>query len=145
MKRMGDAQYFAQTPKLDLIQKQLDSDNQSHKLEALKRLIAMISKGKESSAMFPYVVKNIVVHNVEIKKLVYMYLIHYAEQKPDEALLAISHFQKDMTDKNQHIRASALRVLSSIRVPLIAQVVMIAIRKCANDGSPYVRKVTDPT
>jgi AP-3 complex subunit beta len=141
MKRIGDSQYFAQTPKLDLIQKQLDSDNTSHKLEALKRLIAMISKGKESVSMFPYVVKNIVSSSVEVKKLVYMYLIHYAEQKPDEALLSISHFQKDMTDKNQFIRASALRVLSSIRVPLIAQIVMIAIRKCANDGSPFVRKV----
>jgi len=141
MNRLGDSQYFSQTPKLDLIQKQLDSDSTSSKLEALKRLIAMISKGTDAVQMFPYVVKNIVSSSIEVKKLVYMYLTHYAERKPDEALLSISHFQKDMADKNQFIRASALRVLSSIRVPLIVQIVMIAIRKCATDGSPYVRKV----
>eukprot|EP00906_Rhabdomonas_costata_P032580 RCo045893 len=137
----GDSQYFAQTPKLDLIQKQLDSDSQSNKLEALKRLIAMISKGKDASPLFPYVVKNVLSSSMEIKKLVYMYLIHYAESKPDEALLSISAFQRDMADKNQFIRASALRVLSSIRVPTIVPVLMIAIRKCGADSSPFVRKV----
>jgi AP-3 complex subunit beta len=38
------------------------------------------------------------------------------------------------------IRASALRVLSSIRVPMIVPIVMLAIRESANDMSPYVRK-----
>jgi len=38
------------------------------------------------------------------------------------------------------IRASALRVLSSIRVPTIVTIMMLAIRDAANDMSPYVRK-----
>jgi AP-3 complex subunit beta len=40
----------------------------------------------------------------------------------------------------QLIRASALRVLSSIRVPLIIPIVMLAIKDSAQDMSPYVRK-----
>lgn len=38
------------------------------------------------------------------------------------------------------IRASALRVLSSIRVTMIVPIVMLAIRESASDMSPYVRK-----
>ena len=34
----------------------------------------------------------------------------------------------------------ALRVMSSIRVPEIIQIQLLAVKKCANDSSPYVRK-----
>jgi len=40
----------------------------------------------------------------------------------------------------QLIRASALRVLSSIRVPVIVPIMMLAIRDSAVDMSPFVRK-----
>lgn len=43
-------------------------------------------------------------------------------------------------DPNQFIRASALRVLSSIRVPIIVPIMMLAIKEAAADLSPYVRK-----
>ena len=42
-------------------------------------------------------------------------LFRYAEEKQDLALLSISTFQRALKDPNQLIRASALRVLSSIR------------------------------
>jgi AP-3 complex subunit beta len=34
----------------------------------------------------------------------------------------------------------ALRVLSGIKVPMIGSIVVLAIKKCAADPSPYVRK-----
>lgn len=43
-------------------------------------------------------------------------------------------------DPNQLIRASALRVLSSIRVPIITTIMMLAIKEAVSDMSPYVRK-----
>lgn len=45
-------------------------------------------------------------------------------------------------DPNQFIRASALRVLSSIRVPIIVPIMMLAIKEAATDMSPYVRKTS---
>eukprot|EP00698_Gefionella_okellyi_P003107 TRINITY_DN12904_c0_g1_i1.p1 TRINITY_DN12904_c0_g1~~TRINITY_DN12904_c0_g1_i1.p1 ORF type:complete len:1021 (-),score=279.54 TRINITY_DN12904_c0_g1_i1:233-2959(-) len=45
-----------------------------------------------------------------------------------------------MADKNQLIRALALRVMASIRVHDIVQLIILAIRKCSTDSSPYVRK-----
>jgi AP-3 complex subunit beta len=86
------------------------------------------------------VVKNVASQNLEIRKLVYIYLLRYAEHEPDLALLSINTFQKDLTDSNPLIRAMALRVLSGIKVPMIGSIVVLAIKKCAADMSPYVRK-----
>ncbi|NXG30377.1 AP3B1 protein, partial [Dromaius novaehollandiae] len=76
----------------------------------------------------------------QIKKLVYVYLMRYAEEQQDLALLSISTFQRALKDPNQLIRASALRVLSSIRVPIIVPIMMLAIKEASSDLSPYVRK-----
>jgi AP-3 complex subunit beta len=118
----------------------LDSNKDSLKLEAMKRIIGMIAKGKDASELFPAVVKNVVSKNIEVKKLVYVFLVRYAEEQQDLALLSISTFQRSLKDPNQLIRASALRVLSSIRVALIVPIVMNAIKDSAQDMSPYVRK-----
>ncbi|ORX62827.1 Clathrin/coatomer adaptor, adaptin-like protein [Hesseltinella vesiculosa] len=122
------------------IRRQLDSKNDREKLDGLKRLIAMITKGRDVSEFFPDVVKNVVSQNIEVRKLVYIYLLRYAEQEPDLALLSINSFQKDLSDKNQIIRAMALRVMSGIRVPVISPIVLLGIKKCVTDSSPYVRK-----
>ncbi|CAH2232908.1 jg12305, partial [Pararge aegeria aegeria] len=118
----------------------LDGSKDSLKLEAMKRIIGMIAKGRNASDLFPAVVKNVVSKNIEVKKLVYVYLVRYAEEQQDLALLSISTFQRALKDPNQLIRAGALRVLSSIRVPMIVPIVMLAIRDSASDMSPYVRK-----
>ena len=72
----------------------LDSSKESHKLEAMKRIIGMIARGRDASDLFPAVVKNVVSKNIEIKKLVYVYLTRYAEEQQDLALLSISTFQR---------------------------------------------------
>jgi AP-3 complex subunit beta len=98
-----------------------------------------ISRGRNVSEYFPHVVKNVASQNVEVRKLVYIYLLRHAQNEPDLALLSINTFQKDLTDPNPVIRAVALRVLSGIKVPMIASLVVLAIKKCAVDTSPYVR------
>ena len=66
--------------------------------------------------------------------------MRYAEEQQDLALLSISTFQRALKDPNQLIRASALRVLSSIRVPIIVTIMLLAIKEAVTDMSPYVRK-----
>ncbi|KAG3135702.1 AP-3 complex subunit beta-1 [Phytophthora idaei] len=143
----GDAHFFEESMNLDRIRKLLDNKlgvaGHSEKLEAMKALLASISKGEDVSPFFADVVKNVIVASVEVKKLVYMYLVHYADanaQCRELALLSINSFQKDLADPNQLIRALALRVMTSIRVRDIVQIQLIAIRKCAADDSAYVRK-----
>ncbi|XP_045752945.2 AP-3 complex subunit beta-1 isoform X7 [Mirounga angustirostris] len=122
------------------LKQMLESNKDSAKLDAMKRIVGMIAKGKNASELFPAVVKNVASKNIEIKKLVYVYLVRYAEEQQDLALLSISTFQRALKDPNQLIRASALRVLSSIRVPIIVPIMMLAIKEASADLSPYVRK-----
>ena len=89
---------------------------------------------------FSAVVKNVASPNFEIKKLVYIYLLHYAESEPDLALLSINTIQKSLSDQSAQVRSMALRVMSGIRVPVISQIVSLAIKRGIADMSPYVRK-----
>ena len=137
---VAGSQYFLENEKLDSTRKSLDSGSDQEKLEAMKRLIAMMSRGRDVSSCFPDVVKLVVCKNMDVKKLVYIYLVHYAEMEPDSALLAINRFQRELNDPNQLLRAQALRVMSSIRLKMITQIVVMAIQTAAQDISPYVKK-----
>ena len=118
----------------------LDSGKDSLKLDAMKRIISMMPKGRDVSDLFPAVVKKVASKNIEVKKLVYVYLTRYAEDQQDLALLSISTFQRALKDPNQLIRASTLRVLCSIRVPMIVPTMLLAIKESSMDMSPLVRK-----
>jgi AP-3 complex subunit beta len=109
---------------------------------------------KQVKRYFPAVVKNVAVNSFPVKRLIYIYLLRYAEYEPDLTLLSINQFQKgliflmaDLNDSNPMIRTVALRVLCSIKVPIIMpisnvvlNIVTMSFKKCAVDLSPYVRK-----
>ena len=97
-------------------------------------------RSKPCLPFFSAVIKNVASPNIEIKKLVYIYLLHYAESEPDLALLSINTIQKSLSDQNPQVRAMALRVMSGIRVPVISQIVSLAIKRGIADMSPHVRK-----
>ncbi|KAI1877589.1 hypothetical protein JX265_003597 [Neoarthrinium moseri] len=122
------------------LKKLLDSRNEREVLDGLRRVIAMMYRQQRTLPFFSSVVKNVASPNLEIKKLVYIYLIHHAEQEPDLALLSINTIQKSLSDANPQVRALALRTMSGIRVPVISQIVSLAIKKGAGDMSPHVRK-----
>lgn len=63
----------------------------------------MIAKGRDASDLFPAVVKNVVSKNPEVKKLVYVYLVRYAEEQQDCALLSISTFQRALKVSTNNI------------------------------------------
>lgn len=139
----GDAHFFEDSTSPLKVRQYLDSNKEADKLKGMKWLLAMLSKGRDVSEFFPDVVKNVIVKSIEVKKMVYNYLVHYADYDNscrEMALLSINSFQKDMSGSNQLIRGLALRVLTSIRVSDIIQIQLLAVRKCATDSSPYVRK-----
>ena len=106
----------------------------------MKRIIGLVARGRDGGELFPAVVKNVVSKNIEIKKLVYVYLTRYAEEQQDLALLSISTFQRALKDPNQLIRASALRVLSSIRfsaqIRIYLPLVQESQRRASSGGDP---------
>lgn len=50
--------------------------------------------GKDVSALFPDVVNCMQTDNLELKKLVYLYLMNYAKTQPDMAIMAVNTFVK---------------------------------------------------
>ncbi|KAI9026855.1 adaptin N terminal region-domain-containing protein [Hyaloraphidium curvatum] len=118
----------------------LDSRFEAEKLDAMKRLVNLMSRGRDCAEFFPAVVKNVASPSAEVRRLVRIFIQRYAEREPDIALLSVNSFQKDLTDKNPTMRATALRAMSSIKVPVIVPIVMLAIKKALTDLSPYVRK-----
>lgn len=53
--------------------------------------------GKDVSALFPDVVNCMQTDNLELKKLVYLYLMNYAKSHPDMAIMAVNTFVKVCT------------------------------------------------
>ncbi len=50
--------------------------------------------GKDVSQLFPDVVNCMQTDNLELKKLVYLYLMNYAKTQPEMAILAVNTFAK---------------------------------------------------
>lgn len=50
--------------------------------------------GKDVSGLFPDVLKNMQTDDIELKKLVYLYLMNYAKTQPELAILAVNTFVK---------------------------------------------------
>lgn len=51
---------------------------------------------KDVSALFSDVVNCMQTDNLELKKLVYLYLMNYAKSQPDMAIMAVNTFVKVM-------------------------------------------------
>ena len=55
--------------------------------------------------------------NLQIKKLVYIYIINYAKTFPDKVFMGINTFRKDAGDKrNPLLRALSVRTMGCIKV-----------------------------
>nr|XP_019050399.1 AP-3 complex subunit beta [Kwoniella bestiolae CBS 10118]OCF29329.1 AP-3 complex subunit beta [Kwoniella bestiolae CBS 10118] len=132
--------YDLSDDRLKEISKLLESRVERERLEGMKRIIAGISKGRDMESFFAQVVKNVVSQSIEIRKLVYIYLLRFASTNSDLLLLSINTFQKDLSDPSPLIRSMSLRVLTSIRVPVIQGIVMLGLKKLVTDRNPWVRK-----
>lgn len=146
---MGDAQYWEENISPTTIRQSLASSDPSNPnstpalLKGMKWLLASISKGRDVSDFYPHVVKLVGSTSLEVRKMVYMYLVQYADHDDttrELSLLSINSFQRGLADSEQLIRALALRVLTSIRISDILQIQILGVQKCSKDNSPYVRK-----
>ena len=109
---------------------------------AIKKIISAMTIGRDVSKLFPQVVKCIITPDLELKKLVYLYIINYARSKPVETLLAVNAFKKDASDFNGNplTRALAVRTMGCLGVEQIMQFLCDPLKDALNDKDPYVRK-----
>lgn len=72
----------------------LNSEYRDRRKDAIKRVIANMTVGKDVSGLFPDVLKNMQTDDLEQKKLVYLYLMNYAKTQPELVILAVNTFVK---------------------------------------------------
>ena len=72
----------------------LNSEYRDRRKDAIKRVIANMTVGKDVSGLFPDVLKNMQTEDLEQKKLVYLYLMNYAKTQPELVILAVNTFVK---------------------------------------------------
>ena len=131
--------------------KLLDSRRESDVLEGLRAVVALHYAGRNSPggggggagaalAFFPAAVKNASHANPTVRALVYALVVALAEAAPDAALLSVNSIQRGLSDASAQRRALALRTMTAIRVPAIAQIVVLGIKRGAADSSAAVRR-----
>ena len=108
-------------------------------LQSLRQLIPLLHL--PLSSLFADVVNCMQTDNLELKKLVYLYLMNYAKSQPDLAILAVNTFSKDCEDPNPLIRALAVRTMGCIRVDKITEYLCDPLRKCLKVG---IKSERDP-
>ncbi|RWR89005.1 Clathrin/coatomer adaptor [Cinnamomum micranthum f. kanehirae] len=137
-----DSKYFSTTKKGEIpeLKDELNSQYKDKRKDAVKKVIAAMTVGKDVSSLFTDVVNCMQTENLELKKLVYLYLINYAKSQPDLAILAVNTFVKDSQDPNPLIRALAVRTMGCIRVDKITEYLCDPLQRCLKDDDPYVRK-----
>ena len=108
--------------------------------------------GKNVSELFADVVKNMQTEDLELKKLVYLYLINYAKTQPELVILVVNTFVKvnseiiffndikDSDDPNPLIRGLAIRTMGCLRAEKILDYLLEPLKKGLRDEDPYVRK-----
>ena len=138
----GGSKYFMNpNPEDAELQEGLNSMKLSKQKDSMKQIIASMTIGKDVSKIFPDVVKLIRTKNIELKKLVYLYLINYARVKPDLIFLAVAAFHSDAKEgANPLIRGLAIRTMGCIRVPEIVSYLCETLSSCIGDKDAYVRK-----
>ncbi|KAG9310856.1 armadillo-type protein [Chiua virens] len=118
----------------------LNSEYRDKRKDAIKRVIASMTVGKDVSGLFPDVLKNMQTEDLEQKKLVYLYLMNYAKTQPELVILAVNTFVKDSEDHNPLVRALAIRTMGCLRAEKIIDYLCDPLQRALRDENPYVRK-----
>lgn len=143
---MADAKFFTRgkTQELRTELQQADKKDKGFvkKKIALKKVVANMTMGNDMSPLFPEVIQCMMIQVLEIKKMVYLYLVNYGRSRPDEVAYAITGFLSDCADRNPLIRALAIRTMSCIPLPSIITALVDPLRHALVDNDPYVRKTS---
>ena len=114
---------------VQILRSELNSNKLEVRRKAVKKVIAAMTVGKDVSMLFTHVLKCVETEDVELKKLVYLYIINYSKAQPDLALMAINTFRKDSTERvNPLVRSLAVRTMGCIGIEEMLEYLLIRLR-----------------
>ncbi|KAL6929095.1 hypothetical protein ACO0SA_002435 [Hanseniaspora valbyensis] len=97
--------------KLDInsLRDYLSSKYPQTRKDAVRRVIEQMTLGKDMSILFPDIVKNMGINNddIELKKLIYLFIINYSLVKPEFMILVINSFLQDTLSDNPLVKCMA--------------------------------------
>ncbi|WFD30044.1 hypothetical protein MSPP1_001057 [Malassezia sp. CBS 17886] len=144
MAEVGHEAKFFHYSSADELRAELHGDKKgkghARKKAALKRTIANATMGNDMSDLFDDVVSLMGVQVLDIKRLIYLYLVNYAQSNPQRLPQCIPGFLADARDPNPVIRALALRTMSYIPSPSVSAAIVEPLRRALRDPDPFVRK-----
>ncbi|KAH0573697.1 Adaptor protein complex large chain subunit BetaA [Spironucleus salmonicida] len=122
-------------------QESLRTGSEFMKKITMQEIIVAMTSQRDVSWIFTDVVKTIFSKDLELKKLVYLYLMNFSTKQPKSCLLAVNAFLKDADNNDSSIiRALAIRTMSSIPLVQIIEYLISPLVKAMHDADPYVRK-----
>merc|ERR1712166_1556241 len=141
---MSDGKYFSSQKKGEVAEyrAELRDSKLEVRKEAVKKVIAAMTVGIDVEMLFPDMILCMNTDDIELKKLVYLYIINYARVKRNRGtvLLAVNTFVKDSQHGDPLLRALAVRTMGCIRVEQITEYLVEPIAQSLKDTDPYVRK-----
>ena len=139
---MSDGKFFSKTKVHELKAELLDSKDGKHfrKLAALKKILANMTMGQDMSLLFNEVINCLSFNNLEMKRLVYLYLQHYAKQKPDLSIMVMNSLTKDIQDINPLVQVMALKTIPYIANDKTTNSFSDVLKRVLQDRNPYVKK-----
>ncbi len=76
------------------MKEKLNSPDIEEKQEAIRRIIDAMTRGKDVSMLFMDVLKNMETPSLQLKKLIYLYVMNYAKTRPELAIMGTNTFRK---------------------------------------------------
>ncbi len=116
----------------------IDKDPKKKK-DIIKRVIAYMTLGVDVSKLFHEMVKASYINDIVTKKMVYLYIVNYAEES-DSPFMAVSTLINDIKNDSPKVRGLALRSLCSMKFKGVYEYYSKALYDCLKDPAPYVRK-----
>lgn len=82
--------------------KKTEVEQRSAKRDVFRKVITYMTLGMDMKGLFPTMTSaaNLSPNDIVLKKMLYLYITHYAAQTPDLALLAVNQLTKDFHDQD---------------------------------------------
>lgn len=122
------------------LQNKLSSNYPKERKESAKKVISLMRAGENVQELFSDMLRCVKTDDLELKKLVYLYLVNYSTTEPEQAIMAVNTFVQDSEHNNPLIRALAVRTMCRINLESVAEHMIQPLKKCLKDEDPYVRK-----
>lgn len=118
----------------------LNSNYPDQRKSGVKRAVSLMRSGENVHDVFSDVLRCAKTDDLELKKLVYLYLLTYSSQEPEQAIMVVNVFLQDCAHKNPLVRALAVRTMCRIKLESVAEYMIVPLKTCLKDPEAYVRK-----